>query len=116
LSYRPRRRAERLSSLPVGANRAGYPGNTANPNSDAIVLSPFEVNTAKDTGYVAASSLAGGRADTPLELTPASISVMTQEFLEDFNIRDKREAAAWNLNMEGPANPNEGPFAEATSR
>jgi hypothetical protein len=75
-----------------------------------VVLTPFEVNTSQDHGYVAASSLAGGRADTPLKLTPASISVMTKEFMEDFNILDMREAAAWTLNMEPPTAPNEAPF------
>lgn len=65
---------------------------------DAIVLTPFTVNTSKDTGYVAGSSLSGGRADTPLKLTPASISVMTREFMDDLNLLDSREAGNWMLN------------------
>lgn len=96
-------------TAPAASNTTA--ANAANNNAnEAVVLSPFEVNTSADTGYVAASSLAGGRADTPLKLTPASISVMTKEFMEDLNITDMREAAAWTLNMESPANPNEGPF------
>lgn len=77
---------------------------------EAVLMNPFQVSTEKDTGYIAANSLAGGRADTPLKLTPASISVMTKEFMEDFNITDMRAAAGWTLNMEAPTNQNEGPF------
>lgn len=49
----------------------------------AVVLSPFEVRTDKDVGYVAANSLAGSRMNAALQDTPASISVMTREFLDD---------------------------------
>lgn len=78
--------------------------------SSTVRLSPFEVNTSKDTGYVAGNSLAGGRADTPLKITPASISVMTKEFLDDFNITDMNQAAAWTLSMEAPTGGESGAF------
>jgi outer membrane receptor protein involved in Fe transport len=81
----------------VGAQATG-----ALPPDETIVLSPFTVNTTKDTGYVAGSSLSGGRADTPLKLTPASMSVMTREFMDDLNLIDSRQAANWMLN----ATPN----------
>ena len=74
--------------------------SAAAAKADAVQLTPFEVHTDKDVGYVAASSLAGGRADTPLKLTPASISVMTQEFMNDLNITNLTDAAGWTLNME----------------
>jgi hypothetical protein len=45
-----------------------------------IVLTPFEVNTSQDRGYAAGNTLSGGRTNTPLSITPASISVMTKEF------------------------------------
>src|SRR5687767_4561901 len=80
--------------------------------TDAVVRNPFEVTTDKDTGYVAASSLAGGRANTPLKLTPASISVMTQEFMDDLNITNLTEAIGWTVNVETRTqeNLNQGPF------
>src|SRR5687767_5664427 len=43
------------------------------------VMTPFQVSTDKDRGYFGGNTLAGGRADTPLKITPASISVMTKE-------------------------------------
>lgn len=78
--------------------------------NNPVQLSPFEVNTSKDTGYVAGNSLAGGRADTALKITPASISVMTKEFLDDFNITDMNQAAAWTLSMEPPTGGESGAF------
>lgn len=79
---------------------------------DAVVLNPFEVNTEKDTGYAAGSSLAGGRANTPLKLTPASISVMTPEFMDDFNITNLTQAIGWTVNVETRSQEslNQGPF------
>ncbi len=74
---------------------------------EAIVLTPFEVNTTKDVGYAAGNTLSGGRVDTPLAITPSSISVMTKEFLDDFNITDINQASAWTIGMDmGTSTPN----------
>ena len=90
-----------LCALPPGFHAQTAPSvSTAAANSDAVILNPFQVSTDKDTGYVAANSLAGGRADTPLKLTPASISVMTQEFMNDFNVTNITEAVNWTVNVQ----------------
>lgn len=65
---------------------------------EAVLLSPFEVRTDNDNGYTAASSLAGGRTDSPLKLTSASISVMTSQFLDDIGSTNFRSAGEWALN------------------
>lgn len=67
-------------------------------STDPIALSPFEVNTDRDTGYQAASSLAGGRIDTPLDRTPAAISILTREFLDDIAANNFVDAAVWSPN------------------
>lgn len=72
----------------------------AEGGSGPIVMNPFQVSTEKDQGYIAANSLAGGRANTPLKLTPASISVMTQEFMQDFNVTNLTQAINWTVNVE----------------
>ena len=43
-----------------------------------VKLSPFEVNTSRDQGFVAASSLAGGRLASDLVDTPVAYSVQTR--------------------------------------
>jgi hypothetical protein len=91
------------------AQTAPAPSNGA--SSETILLNPFEVSTAKDTGYAAGSSLAGGRADTLLKLTPASISVMTREFMDDLNIQNLEQAVNWTVSvMPGNERQNETPF------
>lgn len=102
-----------LASTAVQAQTAPQTPPTAT-NSDkkdeAILLTPFQVNTAKDVGYAAGNTLSGGRVDTPLAITPASISVITKEFLQDFNINDVNQAAAWTIAMDPPTGGESGPF------
>lgn len=78
--------------------------------SDTIVLTPFEVSTDKDRGYFGGSTLAGGRADTPLKITPASISVMTKEFLQDFDLTDMNQALQWTVGADAPQGGEAGAF------
>jgi outer membrane receptor protein involved in Fe transport len=61
-------------------------------------LSPFEVNTSTDRGYTATSSLMGGRLATELRDTAATVSVFTEEFLEDIAVNNFLEAAKWAPN------------------
>ncbi len=65
---------------------------------EAVVLSPFEVNTNRDVGFVATTSLAGGRLAGDLVDTPVAYSVQTREFLDALNITDLNEALDWTVN------------------
>ncbi len=97
------RRAGLISALVAALSVPLLPGQTAPSNATAeqtITLSAFEVRTDRDVGYVATSALAGGRTDSPLKLTPSSVSAMTTEFIEDLAIGDMREALQWTLNAE----------------
>ena len=79
------------------------PAGSTNPSASAgevVQLAPFEVNTAKDAGYVASSSLAGSRLNTQLRDAPASISVLTAEFLADIGATDMEEAMLYANNVQ----------------
>ncbi|MEO7796707.1 MAG: TonB-dependent receptor plug domain-containing protein [Opitutaceae bacterium] len=89
---------------------AAQSADQAKSPEGALLMNPFEVNTAKDRGYAAGNTLSGGRADTPLAITSASISVMTKEFLDDFAITDMNEAAQWTVGMDPPTGGDNGPF------
>lgn len=67
-------------------------------SDEPVTLSPFEVRSDKDTGYQAASTLAGGRIETALDRTPAAVSVMTREFLNDIGADNFTDAAKWSVN------------------
>lgn len=66
---------------------------------DVYQLTPFVVNTDKDTGYVAVDSLAGGRTNTPIKFTPASMSAVTRTAIDDIGIQNVREALKWTPNV-----------------
>lgn len=62
------------------------------------MLTPFEVSTDRDVGFVATSSLAGGRMATNLKDTPVPYTILTSEFLSSLLITSPDEALAWMPN------------------
>ena len=73
-------------------------------DEQTLELSPFEVNTARDVGFVATSSLAGGRLAGDLRDTPAAYSVLTSEFITALNLTDLTSASEWTVssaNLQG---------------
>lgn len=86
----------------VGRNREESAVKPASPAAEdsTVTLSPFTVSGAKDSGYLAASTLAGSRLNTSLHDTPASISVMTKDFLDDIGATNIADALTYSLNAE----------------
>jgi outer membrane receptor protein involved in Fe transport len=81
------------------------PANTL--NDQPIVLEKFTVNTDRDIGYTAVDALAGGRTNTPIRLTPASMSSLTRTFIDDLGIQNVRQALQWTPNVV-PTDPQAG--------
>lgn len=52
-------------------------------DEEPISLSPFQVSSEGDDGYRAANTLAGTRMNTSLFQTPAAVTILTKELLED---------------------------------
>jgi len=98
-----------LAAQTAPATPTSAPGATTQKDGK-ILLTPFEVSTDRDRGYFGGNTLAGGRADTPLKFTPASISVMTKEFLEDFDLTDLNQALAWTVGADAPTGGEFGAF------
>lgn len=74
------------------------PSSVVVSNEKPLVLDPFVVNTESDVGYTAVSSLAGGRNNTPVRITPSSVTSLTSAFLEDLQLTDVRSALRWTPN------------------
>lgn len=78
--------------------------STASPpedeDDDLIELSPFTVEASYDSGYMASTTLAGTRLRTELRDIGSSVSVLTEEFLEDIGATDNQSALAYATNME----------------
>ncbi len=70
------------------------------PDEQPVVLSPFVVSTTQDTGYQAASTLAGTRLNTPVKDLGASISIYTKDFLEDIGAVNTSDLLIYGTNTE----------------
>ena len=92
------RRLALIPALLALVATAGAQTAPATPKEDAVVLSPFTVNTEKDNGYIAADSLLAGRLATELLKTPSDISVLTRDFLDDLGATDYIQASAYLTN------------------
>jgi outer membrane receptor protein involved in Fe transport len=66
---------------------------------ETVTLTPFEVRTDTDVGYTATNSLMGGRINTALKDTPAAISVITRQFMDDILATDPGSVVEWAVNM-----------------
>lgn len=73
---------------------------TAKADEEVVVLSPFEVSAAKDTGYVATETLAGSRIRTDLRDVGSAISVVTKEFMQDVGATDNATLLQYTTNTE----------------
>jgi iron complex outermembrane recepter protein len=87
--------------------------SAAAPADKPLELSPFVVSEESDTGWLATSTLAGSRMNTPLRDTGASIAVMTSEFLRDIGAVTLEDAVGYAVNIhmatgEGPS-PDQNP-------
>jgi hypothetical protein len=65
-----------------------------------LELSPFEVNTTKDKGYAATSSLAGSRLNTELRDVGAAVQVVTPEFMKDLGATNLQKLLVYTTNTE----------------
>jgi len=94
----------------AGAQTASTPAK-----DEAITLSPFTVSTDRDNGFVAASSLAGGRLATNLSDTPVAYSVLTRDFIDALGITNQFEASDWAPNSVRSIAANGGGYGDDVS-
>ena len=76
------------------------PAPAASALDAAVVLSPFTVNSDKDTGYAAANTLAGTRLNTPVIDVGASLSIYTKNFLNDIGANNAGDLLVFATGME----------------
>jgi hypothetical protein len=93
-----------VSLLSLGAAHAqttAANADTPAKEDDVIVLSPFVVDSSKDEGYRATSTLAGSRINTNLRDVAAPITVVTKEFMTDTAAVSVNDIVAYLANTEG---------------
>ena len=89
------------AAWPVGLLAQAQPTPAPKPGEEEVILlSPFEVNATKDTGYQATETLAGTRIRTDLRDVGSAISVITKEFLQDIGATDNSTLLQYTPNAE----------------
>ena len=85
---------------PAAAPSAPAPAiTTAIKLEQAIELSPFQVVSSNDQGWMAGSTMLGNRTNQPLKDTPITIDAMTKEFLMEVGAFTPEQAGAWVANV-----------------
>lgn len=67
----------------------------AAPADETLILSPFVVDSSTDEGYTARFSTSGSRLKTDLKDIAASVTVLTDEFMNDLAANDIASALAY---------------------
>ena len=82
--------------------------NAAKPESeDVYVLGEFRVNTAKDDGFMATESTSGTRVATDIINLPFAVSVLTEDFVKEFQLFDLDQQAPFISGM-AAGDPSQG--------
>lgn len=87
-------------ALASAAVAATAPSPPAASTDETVTLTPFVVTSDKDVGYLATSTLASSRLNTPLLDVAAQISVFTPEFLKDLALTNLEEVYLYSTNVE----------------
>lgn len=94
-------KAARPAAAATRANRPGKPAPSADDApADTLVLSPFTVQTDRDRGYAATTTLAGTRLATPLSDLGASVSVYPKSLLDDLGATGPADVMIYATGME----------------
>lgn len=84
-----------VTLCPLIASAQTAPETAVESPNELVVLSPFQVNTAKDKGYSSSSAMGGSRVATALSDIPSSVVVLNEQFLRDRAAVDAPEALAF---------------------
>ncbi|MEY4689372.1 MAG: hypothetical protein RIR76_3395 [Verrucomicrobiota bacterium] len=76
------------------------------PQGEATLLTPFEVSSARDTGYAATETLAGTRLRTNLRDVGASLTILTPEFLRDLGVNSFDQALLYTPSIDSVEGDN----------
>jgi outer membrane receptor protein involved in Fe transport len=67
---------------------------------DTIELSPFEVSSDKDKGYLATNSTGGTKMNTPIKELPFTVDSITKDFLRDTGASDIASALSYTAGVD----------------
>jgi outer membrane receptor protein involved in Fe transport len=88
-----------LPALPAQNAPAAPALNAAVSREEAVELSPFVVDSTRDTGWVASTTLVGTRTNEQLVNLPMTVDAITADFMADMNAFTLEDAAIFVANV-----------------
>lgn len=91
-----------LALAPLTASAQPQPAPPI-PPEDVTVLAEFRITAERDNGYLANNAISGTKTNTPLRDLPMSISVLTEEMLNDIAVLQPSEALNYSASVSMPS-------------
>lgn len=98
------------AALPLLPLQAQTQPADAQADGAAVELSPFQVSTRQDRGYLSTNASTATRIAMPVQELPFSISILNQDFLSDLSLYDNDSAFRYMLNNDNNGSPAEREF------
>lgn len=95
--------AAAASTAPAAVPRSVTPGAPSSVRTDegVLTLTPFEVRSEKDFGYLRVNSATATRIGTEIQRVPLAISVISEEFIRDTGMRDIQDVLRYQSSSAG---------------
>lgn len=93
--------ADEQAAMAADNNAAASAASASSSGAEVFLLSPFQVDASKDTGYFAENTLVGSRLRTNVSDLAASITVVTKQQLQDTGSVDINDVFMYEANTEG---------------
>lgn len=101
-----------IGLAPLGAQQAAAKDKESEEQKEVVKLSPFSVEADSYEGYVASSTLVGGKTAMKIIDVPQTVSVVTRDLIDDTAAFEPVEAMSRIVpgvsNFAGPQGPNAG--------
>ncbi|HLE57389.1 MAG TPA: TonB-dependent receptor, partial [Rhodothermia bacterium] len=88
------------STAPVTTSRGPVLTTTAD-GEDVLVLSPFEVRSDRDFGYLKTNSVTATRIGTEIQKVPMNISVVSEDMIRDTNMQNIQDVLRYQSSSAG---------------
>lgn len=85
--------------LPLGLIAQPATADDDEDDDELYILSPFEVDASRDTGYSATNAISATRLSTAIRDIPLSLEVVTNEFMRDTGATNLREALRYSAGV-----------------
>ena len=88
-------------TAPATTTTTTAPSATLATDAGVQTLTPFEVRSEKDFGYLRTNSVTATRIGTPIQETPLQIQVVSDEFIQDLNFTEISDVLRYSATAAG---------------